>query len=189
MGIHTRKKTQTDKMHGFLFETNKNKDMDEDEYLFNSILEFIFSTFHGSVKSFGNDGKVELYEYEYNNMKEKDIIKSIQDGSITFVKDIKESNMLDILELNEEISSCFLFKTCLKPKYVDSVNLGKLKILDNGIMYIGADKGLMHYIFHPKKFFQDFKKSTWKIGFLKRIFIIPINYYKLIKKYKNIMNG
>lgn len=184
LGIHTRRKTQTNNMHGFLFENNKNFDFDNDEYLFNSILEFSFSTFHGSVKCFKNKGEVELYGYEYEGLEEKNYLKNIQKGAIDFVKQIHKLNIIDVLDFNEKESCKRFFETCLYPSYYDSKMLGKISLLDNGINMIGTNKNIGFYLIHPKQFIRDFKKSTWKIGFLKKVVLLPLNYYKVIKVIK-----
>ncbi len=189
VGIHSRRKTQTENMHGFIFETNKNECLDNDELLINSIVEFIFSTFHGSTKRFTDKGEAELYEYEYDNTDEKEFLKKIQNGAIDFVKKINDLNIVDFLNLNEIESSKRLFNTCLHPSREDSYMLGKLNMLDNGIFKIGTEKNIVYYLFHPKLFFHNFKKSTWKIGFLKKVFIIPCNYYKIVKLLKNKKKG
>ena len=188
LGIHTRKKTQTNRMHGFLFENNKNIDLDNDEYLINSIVEFIFSTFHGSVKRFNENSEVDLYDYEYENKIEREYLEEIQKGAIDFVKKIKSLNLNNIFVWDELQASKRLFDTCLKPSYTDSKMLGKINILDNGITMIGTDKNLLYYLFRPICFVRNLKKATWKIGFLKRVFVIPINYYKWIKSLKERNN-
>ena len=184
LGIHTKRKTQTNRMHGFLFESNKNIELDYDEYLFNSILEFAFSTFHGSTKRYKDDGTVELYDFEYTNTFEEKSLKKIQDGALKFIENMNEMGLTEIIEFDSYRSCKKLYQSCLYPKYKDSKMLGEIRLLDNGISLIGTDKNMLYYCAHPIKFYNDFKKSSWKIGFLKRVLIIPANYYKIVKGLK-----
>ena len=42
-------------------------------------------------------------------------------------------------------------------------------------------KKLIYYVIHPKEMYIDFCNCSWKIGFLKKLFKININYYNLYK--------
>ena len=40
----------------------------------------------------------------------------------------------------------------------------------------------LYYVFHPYKFYKDFRDTTCKIMFMKDVFKIPLPYYKILKK-------
>lgn len=192
LGIHTKENNISDDKKGFLFDKDKNLKMSKDEYLYNSILEFVFSTNHGSAKKFYKNGEVELYDYEFKNEVEEEILDSIQKGALDFISAFSESNIKKYILFNEYNSSYNFIQNVLYPSYNDSIKLGSLRIKDNGINYIAKPKGLLFYLIHPKDLKRDFSESTWKIGFLKKLFKVKLPYYEIIKYLKSkqeVQNG
>ena len=57
----------------------------------------------------------------------------------------------------------------------------KFTYSDTSKALLTTEKNLFYYIFKPKRFYEDFYKSGWKIGFLKKVFIIKLPYFKIYK--------
>ena len=159
---------------GYIFDKKVNEIYYNKMHYFINIFEFLFLAQHGSVKRYIDDkSDVELYKYEYENREEKNIAKIIQDYAIKFVQDNKYEDIDDKKVINKFINYF------LKPSYKSAKLFGNIKFYDDEFNYIAKpDKGLK-YILHPKKFINDFKQSSWRIGFLKRLLIIPFPYYYL----------
>ncbi len=166
------------KMKGFLFEKDKNPQLYDKEHYFNSILEFIFSTNHGSVKRF-LENDVEFYDYEHESSYEDKQLQEIQDGAKYFLKIIKDNNLQKYMNINSMLAFQNLLNFALNPSLEDAINFGNIKFNGSENSYIAKSKSFMYYLFHPKKLMIDFKNAKWRIGFCKRIFKINLPYYKI----------
>ena len=181
MGIEPRKNYQnTQKMSGFIFETNRNYDYFLMEHNFNSIFEMLFLGRHGSVKRYNsNEGYgVEFYEYEYEGLKEKNNIINLQDSAIEFVKEFYKSGLIEYLVDDLSISFERLANIFLNPSLNIAKQFGDMVFLDDEKMYIAKPKRGIYYL-NPKKLIHDYKRSIWRIGFLKRVFKLKLPYYKI----------
>lgn len=179
---------EKNKMHGFLFEKNKNEDLFLKKKFFNSIFEMIFLSTHGSVKNYnGQDSKVDLYKFEYeNNETEKDI-REIQNGAIKFIEDFYNSKSKKYIEINERISLYNMISFGNYPELSDTEKFGDMIFYDDDNFYLAKPKKISYYIIHPKKFFNEFINSVWMPGFLKRLFKIKLPYFEfilLLRKFK-----
>lgn len=180
-------KRQNIKTYGYLFDENKNIELNNFEMSTNAIFEFIFSATHGSVMRFVNTKeKYELYDSENKSQYENDALNSLQKGAIDFVKDLSSSDVSKYYKENVSDSVYNLVNFLKYPNINDSKKLGNLKFKDSEIIYIAKTDKLYKYIVSPKKFIKDLKNSTWKIGFLKRCFKVDLPYYKIFCILKRI---
>lgn len=181
MGIEPRKNYQnTQKMKGFIFETNRNYDYFLMEHNFNSIFEMLFLGQHGSVKRYNSNEEygVEFYEYEYDGLKEKNNIINLQDSAIKFVKEFYESGLIEYLVDDLSVSFERLANIFLDPSLNIAKEFGDMVFLDDEKMHIAKPKRGIYYL-NPKKLIHDYKRSIWRIGFLKRVFKFKLPYYKI----------
>ncbi len=172
---------------GFLFDTNKNKDIYEKFHYFINIFEFLFLAQHGSVKRFINNQEfVEFYEYEYKNMIEKDIAETIQKEALKYIATNKNEKLS-----HKEVINNFMSEF-LNPNLKTAQLFGNIKFKDDEFKYIAKPQKFLSYIFKITNLKLDFINSAWRIGFMKRLFIIPLPYYKincfLRKKLKKEVN-
>lgn len=166
------------KMKGFLFEKNKNAQLYDMEHYFNSILEFIFSTNHGSVKKF-KEKDVEFYNYEYESSYEDEQLQEIQNGAKYFLNKIRNHNLQNYLKLSNVSAFQNILNFALNPSLQDSINFGNIKFAGNEHPYIAKPKAFKYYLLHPKMLMIDFRNAKWRIGFCKRVFKINLPYYKI----------
>jgi len=166
----------SDTYHGFLFDKEKNKDLYDKFHYFINIFEFMFLAQHGSVKCFkNNENYVDFYDYEYENKIEKDCARDIQQGAIEFIRDFKDyENQEIICDINFSVFN--LLSLTLKPTYCDAKRFGDILFDDDERTYIARPKSLFFYLVHLKQFIDDFKSSSWRIGFLKRLLKIKLPY-------------
>lgn len=157
--------------------------------LFITIFEFLTLARHGSVKRFiENDNGVEFYEYEYANLREKNISEEIQKGALQFIEDFQNTDESKVYcKLENAIEN--LIHKCIYPNYEDAKMLGDILFSNDELKHIAKPKNIKFYILHPKIFFKDFYECNWKIGFLKRLFVIKLPYYKVVVFLKNRRNG
>lgn len=188
MGIEPRKNYQKlHKMFGFLFDSNFGYESFLKEHNFNSIFEMLFLAQHGSVKRFNKNKKemVEFYNYEYDNLKDLDKIRLIQESAIEYVDKFKKSSLIKYLE--NDLTSCFDFisKIMLSPTIREAKFFGDFEFLDDEKKYIAKPRKRYNYL-NPKSFINDYKVSTWRVGFLKRILGLRLPYYKINMKLRNV---
>ena len=147
---------------------------------FRMLFEFITLADHGSVKRFnGTKSIVDFYPYEYND-EFLECIKVIQESAIKFVEDNKNNKEF-------EFDLYKFSKPFIKPTFKDIKYFGRIPYFDNRIGYMAKPRSLIYYLTHSKTMIKDLKIAGWKIGFMKKVFKIPLPYYrinlKLRKKY------
>lgn len=181
LGVKREKKFKDLKMYGYIFSDENGKEYFEIINTFVAIVEFIFMARHGSVKKIDKNGNPEMYEYEFLNTEEDKIIENIQKGALRFVKDFTNSKLSNY-EFTKEAILYDLISFGTTPELLDIKNFINVKFNDlefkSIINYNGPYKG------NIKKIFEDFKESNWKIGFLKKIIKLNLNYYNLYKFFK-----
>lgn len=157
-----------------------------------AIFENIFLGNHGSVKNFkikNNTVIPILYDYEYTS-KDKNYISylkihNLQKGAIDFVVDYNKESIKFINDYGFD-NFYKLNKILTKPTLDIANELGDIKFNDFGDKFIAKPNSLLYYIFNPLVFYEDFKNSLWRSGFLKRLLHINIGYdyfAKLIKRF------
>ena len=76
----------------------------------------------------------------------------------------------------------------LRPTRKDIDMFAHFRFFDEGdCTCLAKPKSLFYYILHVKNAKNDFLSCRWKIGFMKRLFIIPLPYariYRWLLKYK-----
>lgn len=166
---------------GFLFMKNHKVNNYEKLHYFINIFEFLFLATEGSTKRYSLSG-YELYEYEYENHEEKEYAQSLQKMAIKYINDNYDKfEFKNDLTLSKKIINKFLH-----PSYKDAINFGDIKFKDDETKYIAKPHNIIYYLRNRKMFITDFINSSWRIGFLKRLFIIPLPYYQLNKIIRKI---
>lgn len=163
------------------------------------IIEFLFSANHGSTRHYRQlNGEVVpvLAHYEFTGSHslviQGQLLKTIRQAALQFVADFGTSNLQSIIELTpQQAMKLFELKT-FKPDKEFMRRFGHFEFIDRNVKYLVMPKGNWYYVFHPAKFKYDFFNSRWPIGFLKRIFKLPINYlavYERLVKQFDISNN
>lgn len=170
------------KMRGYLFEKNR-EELYMKKKFFNSIFEIVFLAHHGSVKKYTSKPEiVELYEYEYENTETENLIKAFQNGALEFVKDFSNSGISNYIEFDEKIALYNFLKFGNYPTQNDINKFGCIDFLDDDVNKLISNKNILYYVFHLRKFKEDFLNSVWKTGFLKNLFKVNLDYYNIIMK-------
>ena len=158
---------------------------DKDGFLFNNIceksntilnysglLELIFMPHHGSVKGYYyKENCIEplLEKCEFSQSSERSI-KLIQDGFLAYISDRKKISNLSLYNKIEIYN--LINKIGIKPQPNDINYLGSIEFYDNGenSKLIDLKNG----------FAKGFKKCKWKIGFLKKYFVLNLPYNQIL---------
>ena len=172
--------------YGYLY--NK----EEDEYRakgFIGLFENLFLAKHGTTVGYQEKkGKIVpiLAKYEFSEQDNK-IYREVQSGALDFVSQIEKLACLDLL-ISPEFAKVGIEKLGLEPRRLDIQMFGKLSFMDTRKLdMIQLNYGLFGYLFHPKALKADFLDSSWKVGWLKSIFKLPLPYMKILQTlYKRI---
>ena len=166
------------KMYGYLFDFKNSNDPIDYRKPFVGLFETLFLEQDGSVEkyiSINNKiiSKRMNYEYKIDNKYTKDFlnVKNIQKGALDFIKG-------NYLTLNTADISPFvlfydIYSLGINPSMRDVRRFGEFQFEDNGkISYLAKRNKNV-------KFKEDFLSSRWKIGFLKRNFLLKLDYAKI----------
>ena len=153
------------------------------------IFERLFQPQEGSCIGFKKEGerilpKLENFFHEKGSEDQANLL-AIQAGALAFVKSFSEELSSDSPYWYEKEANFWFSgfeQTIKKPKMSEVQALGRLTFENEGELYsLAAPQKLITYIFKPHQFIRDFQKS-WKVGFLKSLFKIPLPYYAFLKK-------
>lgn len=172
---------------GYLHERGKNEEFVNTLSAFVPIFESVFLGQHGSVKRFIRvEGKAELemYEFEYESQEKKrcdeiSIMREYQHGAITFVKEFAKAFPGGLLPVPARIAWRNFTVMCLKPALWEAKLWGDFRVFDNIIMLVAPIEKATYYLRHPRRLKNDFMACVWKIGFMKRLFKLPLPYDRL----------
>ncbi|OCW61414.1 hypothetical protein [Limosilactobacillus reuteri] len=176
------------KAKGYAFDRlhNSGKDL---ERPFVGLFETLFLEQDGSVKRYqlkNNAVKVERYPYEYlvkgAPSKEMIAVKKIQSGALSFAEDFNKSLTSKVWSFSNEVMFSNLHQVGVSPTLSDTRLFGNFDFFNNGTkVKLAAPHTFFYYLFNIKTLRQDLYDCQWKIGFLKRLFKIPLNYVRLFE--------
>lgn len=182
------------KAEGYLYGPGKNEETFETMGMFTAIFESIFLAQHGSVRRFVlNDGRAEpeLCPYEYApeqglKLDETAVIRAYQQGALALVRHMYEVLSHRPLPIAPEIAAEDLIRMGTEPSLWEARLWGDFRVYDQVIADMARPWSWTRYICHPKQLRTDFMQSIWKIGFMRRVFVLPLPYryfYTQLKKY------
>lgn len=166
--------------HGYLYNRRT------DEYTvkgFIGLFENLFLANHGTTLGYRKDGKKIvpiLAKYEYSKQEDR-AFREVQRGALDFVRQITKYNRLN-LSVPPEFARLGIERIGLEPSSMDIQMFGKMTLMDTrSLDMIQRRHGLIGYLFHLKDLRSDFLDSSWKIGWLKSVFKLPIPYVKILQ--------
>lgn len=181
-------------LNGYLFDFQHDEHAIDTRSSFVGLFETLFLEQGGSVKRYiNNDGEISVerypYEYEIDGKPTGDLLKvrKVQQGALDFLKRAKKDNLLATLRCRPNEYFYGLYKTGIAPFQSDIDLFANLSFFDEGVTErLAAPKGFFHYLVYPKHFKIDFLKCRWKIGFLKRTFLVCLPYQRIYRVLKCI---
>lgn len=166
------------KTQSYLFDyTSKN--YNEEIRFFLNLFESFFLAQHGTTIKYKNGNDLFepiLEDLEYSE-KESKVFKNIQKGAIYFIKDYQKIN------IDFSVSTSFenLKRLGIEPNLKDVKLFEKISYLETSKNAFANPKSIIFYLLNPKKLYIDFSNSSWKIGFLKKLLKLKLNYQKILK--------
>ena len=150
---------------------------------FLNLFESLFLAQHGTtIKYEYKDSKYSpiLDKCEYSN-EEKEIFKKIQDGAIQFINDYK-AYINSGVNLYPQCSFLGIKTLGVNPTLKDVNLFCNITYLETIKATFASPRNIFYYMLNPKKLYMDFCNCSWKIGFLKKLFKVKLNYFKLYQK-------
>lgn len=174
---------------GYLYDYHGDRHCDNREALVASygLFESMFLANHGSVKCYSEENNtivpmLEPYEFlteDGKELQELGMIKQIQNGALFFIREYSKCQYIR----RDYLKSDYYFKPIkrllIKPTKVEILNLKKIPFHDTFNIDLIEDPQ------SPTQLLHGFKRSVWKIGYLKNFMRISLPYYgiyRLIKK-------
>ncbi len=170
------------KVEDYLSTTNSKEYNDIRGFL--NLFESFFLAQHGTTISYAKNNKGEvtpvLGNYEYTKDKMK-VFSDIQKGALDFVNDYNIDNEFMCISTNFIENYANMEMLGNHPRICDIKLFGKISYVENEENGFIEKHNFIKYLASPKQFYKDFSNSRWKIGFLKQVFKIKLNYLKIYK--------
>lgn len=182
---------------GYLCDVDRNKSISDEITSVRSLLfEAPFLAFHGSIKKFQieNDQSVpEFYDFEYTmnqnaHVDETRFIGEIQEGMMKFIEYMRNAFGDRSVPIYPECAFHPYNRMVKSPTLHEAIWWGECRSFSyNRVRWIAAPKNsLGYYILHLRHLKDDMVSARWRIGFMKRLFHIPLPYAAIDKVLETI---
>ncbi|SER35244.1 HAD family hydrolase [Parafannyhessea umbonata] len=181
------------RLRGRYIGTTKTEDLDSEGYVYNDLSrdgESLMAGYWGLFESFfaSGDGITSGYVVSGSRIvplmescelapESLQLIRSVQDGARRFLSDAVRLGLAEVGPMDSEDALAGVHRCGTRPT-VDLVRLfGDLEFLDFGeTKHIVERRGRADYVAHPSLLKRDFFGSTWRIGFMKSMIVLPFDY-------------
>lgn len=184
------------KMKGYLFDFKNDGKAVDKRSSFVGLFESLFLEQDGSVEKYRrkNNGEIVSKRYPYEYLKDNKptfeliSVKKIQDGAIGFIKDAQQDFILsNLLEYSSDELYQGIEQTGMQPAKEDLKLFADFHFYDEGRDdKLAAPAHVLTYMKKPQKLKEDFLVSRWKIGFMKKIFRLPLPYQKMYEQLRKL---
>ena len=119
---------------------------------------------------------------KYGNQQKKQIqfSQSVQQEALKFVSEFNNSSIADYINLDSKTMFAPLYQLGTQPTLKEAQRFGNLGFFDAGkVSFLAKPQPLLWYLGHLKILADDLNDSVWKIGYLKRLFKLNLNYARL----------
>lgn len=187
LGLTTKAQTLGSNAEAYWFDNRISNQSFDPITPFKGLLELFFSNEEGSTDHFikvqqGNNilAKPVLKQYEYSGTsaleQEKSNLESLRTAALRYVKTHTQINKENS---SAESSMSLITSLGLHPSLKQAKFFGDLLFEDGDIAPLAKPQKISKYLMHPSMLKSDLLESRWKVGFLKRLFLLPGNYYQL----------
>ena len=112
--------------------------------------------------------------------KQSQFSQSVQEGALKFVSEFNNSYIADYINLDSKTMFAPLYQLGTQPTLKEAQRFGNLGFFDAGkVSFLAKPQPLLWYLGHLKILADDLNDSVWKIGYLKRLFKLNLNYARL----------
>lgn len=171
------------RMAGYLFDAMHGRELFEQERCYNLIFETLFSALHGTARGYRKNGnRIEPILADYDGI-EAEVgheAETARQGALDFTADWARVIGGTGLQISPELALRALNQVGVHPNDAEAEYFGDWGMeADGGIIYAAKPASTGHYVTHPKELASDFAHASWKVGFLKRLFKVPLPYGRM----------
>lgn len=146
------------------------------------ILERFLSQDVGATVGYTSEGEKVTVRHTQQTAEPK--VHAIQRGVLSFAEAWMQSVLAD-LHIPGNIAIQPFLQLMGHPTKQQVTWLGPIQIEDGDLYRLAVPDSLPRYLLHPGDFKKDLREARWKIGFLKKLFPIPLPYNRLYLKMKS----
>lgn len=149
-----------------------------------NLMEYPFTKEEGSTigyqKQENGSVKPMLADYEFEGTEDRNYTHDIQKGAMYYIELMKDG--YGVLDVDWHVGYHNVKNATKYPQLKDVSLLGGLSHVNHGRkVYLAKPRSRLEYFCHPRRLKVDFIDSGWKIGFLKKLFILPLPYNRILK--------
>ena len=147
--------------------------------LTSGVFELLFLDTHGTTLAYDSEGTPILAKQD-NNAQQTDRICQAQNAAMRFVGDF--ATLDAVLNLSITPKEWFSFYS----DFARHPTMGFVQVLqgfefrDSRVVPLLPEKTRRYYLCHPKELLRDFVESACKVYFFKRLFVLPLPYYRFL---------
>lgn len=182
-------------INGYVYQQEKYEENRYAIYSFAGPLELSLTALHNTTIGYkqvdGNYlpifGQGEYINEDGTYTKELHYTEAVQKGIKNYSKQLKDEGLDTYLEMSSQVAfrNCYLFG--LMPR------ITHVRLFDGFRAYdLGEEQHFVstkyRHIFGDNNFIEGFWKSTWKSGYLKMLFRLPLPYYKIYIRMRKRVN-
>lgn len=176
----TKNKVGSDKLNNYLFD----EDMESEFEYVTSFFECLILAPHGSTLRYKDENKSVVPVLGDKENATKNLL-DMQKGALKFVKDMCGSEIDEAIEFDSSDMCAPFLSLAFHPLQLEQVWIGDMDFKDFYLSKVARPDLLIKYMLKPRKFISDLKHSPWRVGFIKRLFKLPLPYgslYSLAKR-------
>lgn len=184
------------KAKGYLHNLEECVNIEIEMSKFVPIFESVFLAQHGSVRCFeekdGIAGPV-LYPYEYEGDEKKyidelEIIQAFQEGALQMIRIAGAFCNRCGVRLAPDISFARMARMGTNPTLTEAQLWGDFRVSDMVTTVIARPGSVREILCDLRGFKKNFMLSGWKIGFMKRMFRIPLPYDRMYRLMQTVFH-
>lgn len=179
----------------YLFDPERNAQIEQTSIKRSVVIfEAQFLAMHGSVKRFvlSEDTAIPEFEaYEYTKdpsqrIDEPAVIGKYQNGALPFVRYMKEAFPQNTVAIPPETAISGFSRLVCHPTLREARLWGDIRYINYQVFYCACPQSGFRYLAHPREFARDYFNSKWRVGFMRRLFRIPLPYDKITDLMKKL---
>ena len=168
---------ENQKMKGFLYFGKERGEYQRIERLATSIIETFFACDTGSVRCYEerNHSIVPVLKENSKTGKKSEALQILHNSALARIEQLKTITSVDIQNYDPMVYFYGFKRIALEPTQYDAWEVA---------LFVEEDEihGTAYYLLHPNRIKKDIHKLEWKLGQLKRVLRLRIDYLNLYNK-------
>ncbi len=165
---------ESQKMKAYLYFGKERMDNQINEIRATAVVEAFCSHNEGSAKCFKkeNESFIPVLKEDGSHEKQHEILNSIQNGALDRIKLLNKVQSFDIRHYEPQVYFYGFYRVAIMPTLYDAWEIG-------GFVEDGDLHGTGYYLIHPDRLKRDIHELNWKLGQLKRVLRLKLDYMKI----------